>query len=240
MSQNSEFRAIARAIEVGESTSIRGEVDAATRRAILDALSAAAVGATHLELRNLREVLCSSRMKRDKSDSTNIFFTEYSSAGPLASLFNASAIHAFDFDDTHDAAIVHCMAPILPAAYTGLAKSKDFEKFVKGVAAGTELACNLALTRGHYAGWHYTAVSGAMGAALAYMIARGESDDLAAAAVGNAYTFAGGNKQCVLDSSIMKRMLPGYAAQNGVVAGDAAIAGFSGVDNWISGTIRPH
>jgi 2-methylcitrate dehydratase PrpD len=74
-----------------------------------------------------------------------------------------------------------------------------------------------------------------MGAAVAYAVAAGVDRAATVEAVGNSYVFAAGNKQAVLDSSLMKRVMPGFAARNGVLGARTAAYGLGGVTNWLSG-----
>ena len=125
-----------------------------------------------------------------------------------AALLNGTAVHAYDFDDTHDAAIVHTMSAVLPAALAGAEiAGADGATLVAAVAGGTELACNVSLAAGHYAGWHYTTLCGGIAAALAAGITLGLAEPALADAVGNAYTLAAGNKQAVLDGSWKSTLL---------------------------------
>lgn len=232
-----ESRALERAMRAGQATTTSEPVRRAALRAVQDGLSVALAGVTEPELAAFRESLTvPTRGAGPGSGRVSLWFGgEYLPAGQAAML-NGAAIHAYDFDDTHDAAIVHSMAAVLPAAVAGAELSDGGgPELLAAVAAGTELACNLAMARGHYAGWHYTTLCGTLGAALACALGLGADPPGLAEAVGNAYVYAAGNKQAVLDSSLMKRLMPGFAAHNGVLAAQAAAAGLGGVTNWLSG-----
>jgi 2-methylcitrate dehydratase PrpD len=233
MSDRPEEIALARAVEVGE----RALADpAATSRAIADGFTVALAGTTQPELAAFGDtIIAGTAGARPGPGLASRWFTGGYLTAAQAAMVNGAAIHAFDFDDTHDAAIVHCMAAILPAAMAGAEAAPNPGNVVAAVAAGTELACNLALAKGHYAGWHYTTLCGTLGAALAAAIASGADPGQQADAVGNAYVFACGNKQAVLDSSLMKRLMPGFAAHTGVLAAQAAASGLGGVRNWLTG-----
>ncbi len=88
-----------------------------------------------------------------------------------AALVNGTSAHGEDYDDTFEGTPVHTGAVILPAT---LAAGEQFNAtgadVLRGIAVGTELMCRMALvapTAVHKAGFHPTAVIGALGAAAA-------------------------------------------------------------------------
>ena len=88
-----------------------------------------------------------------------------------AAFVNGTAAHGEDFDDTFEGGPVHAGAVIVPAV---LAASERFgldrKAALEGIAVGIELMCRLGLVAPklvHKAGFHPTAVFGAMGAAAA-------------------------------------------------------------------------
>lgn len=202
-----------------------------TIRALVDALTVAMAGSVDPVVTRVRDALQPAPVAHGGAA---VWFSGESTASGDAAMLNGTAIHVNDFDDTHDAAIVHCMSAVLPAALAGWHDGRA-DTLRSAVAAGTELACNLALARPRYSGWHYTTLLGALGAALAHAVASGADDDVVADAVGNAYVHLGGNKQVVLDGSIMKRLMPGTSARAGVVSSQLAQGGVGGVSRWLEG-----
>src|SRR5208282_4032484 len=90
-----------------------------------------------------------------------------SSAG--AALVNGTAIHGEDFDDTFEGGPVHAGAVIVPAVLAACERHRpDGAAALTGIAVGVETMCRLSLvapTLTHKAGFHPTAVFGAVGAA---------------------------------------------------------------------------
>ncbi|HML13748.1 MAG TPA: MmgE/PrpD family protein, partial [Xanthobacteraceae bacterium] len=86
-----------------------------------------------------------------------------------AALVNGTAIHGEDFDDTFEGGPVHAGAVIVPAVLAACERYKlDGRAVLLGIAIGVETLCRLGLvapTLTHKAGFHPTAVFGAMGAA---------------------------------------------------------------------------
>src|SRR6202035_133410 len=86
-----------------------------------------------------------------------------------AALVNGTAIHGEDFDDTFEGGPIHAGAVVVPAVLAACERhSLDGRAALLGIAVGVETMCRLstvAPTLTHKAGFHPTAVVGAMGAA---------------------------------------------------------------------------
>src|SRR5215471_15517634 len=96
-----------------------------------------------------------------------------------AALVNGTAIHGEDFDDTFEGGPVHAGAVIVPAVLAACERHKrDGRAALLGIAVGVETMCRLSLvapTLTHKAGFHPTAIFGAMGAAAGVGAALGLS-----------------------------------------------------------------
>ena len=88
-----------------------------------------------------------------------------------AAFGNGTAAHGEDFDDTFEGGPVHAGAVIVPAVLAiGERYKLDGKAALEGIAVGIEVMCRLGLVAPkmvHKAGFHPTAVFGAMGAAAA-------------------------------------------------------------------------
>src|SRR5438046_7419374 len=86
-----------------------------------------------------------------------------------AAFVNGTAAHGEDFDDTFEGGPVHAGAVIVPAVLAACERhNPDGRMALTGIAAGTEVLCRVSLgvpKAVHKAGFHPTAVFGAMGAA---------------------------------------------------------------------------
>src|SRR5687767_10212713 len=113
-----------------------------------------------------------------------------------AAFVNGTAAHGEDFDDTFEGGPVHAGAVVLPAILAvcerdGIA-GKDA---VRGIAVGVELMCRASLVAPkliHKAGFHPTAVLGAMAAAAGVATVFGFSKEQFVNALGIAGSMAGG------------------------------------------------
>ncbi|MFL6950854.1 MAG: MmgE/PrpD family protein, partial [Xanthobacteraceae bacterium] len=86
-----------------------------------------------------------------------------------AAFVNGTAVHGEDFDDTFEGGPVHAGAVVVPAVLAACERYKaDGPAALLGIAVGVEMTCRLSLVAPkavHRAGFHPTAVFGAVGAA---------------------------------------------------------------------------
>jgi 2-methylcitrate dehydratase PrpD len=157
---------------------------------------------------------------------------------PQAALLNASMGHALDFDDTHDrAGSIHPGISVLAAglAVADTLGSVDGRLFIRAIALGLDVSCRIALASTVDRGWHRTACIGVFGAAVASGVLLGLDAGQMRHALGIAYSHAAGNRQCILDGALTKRLQAGQAASAGVFSAVLARKGFTGAHNIFAG-----
>ncbi len=103
------------------------------------------------------------------------------------------------------------------------------------VALGLDVSCRIALASTLDRGWHRTAAIGVFGATAAAGKLIGLTPEQMLAAFGIAYSHAAGNRQCILDGALTKRMQAGQAASAGVFSAVLAQTGFTGAQNIFNG-----
>jgi 2-methylcitrate dehydratase PrpD len=149
-----------------------------------------------------------------------------------AALCNGTAAHGEDYDDTFEGGPVHTGAVIIPAILaTAEQHALAGDDLVRGIAVGCEVMCRLctvAPTRVHKAGFHPTAVFGALGAAAGVASALSLNTTQWFNALGIAGSMASGIIEYLAEGTWTKRMHPGWAAQAGYRAARMAQAGFTG------------
>lgn len=148
-------------------------------------------------------------------------------------------IHAWDFDDTHDSAVVHSCTVAVPAAYaTACATGASGRRFLEGVVAGIEVVCRLSLALGPQRGVIRTAGLASVGAAAAAarVLGLGPEPGRAALSLGAPLALAPTSRQVVADGAITKRHQPGFGVRHGVTAAFLAEAGIAGAPGWFAGT----
>ena len=149
-----------------------------------------------------------------------------------AALCNGAAAHGEDYDDTFEGGPVHAGAVIVPAVIAAAeAHGLSGNDVERGIAVGCELMCRLCLVapkRVHQAGFHPTAVFGALGAAAGVASAMRLDTIAWCHALGIAGSMASGIIEYLAEGAWTKRMHPGWAAQAGYRAARLAQAGFTG------------
>jgi 2-methylcitrate dehydratase PrpD len=157
-----------------------------------------------------------------------------------AAFVNGTAAHGEDFDDTFEGGPVHAGAVIVPAVLAAAEQEGlDGAAVLRGLAVGVETICRLSTVvpkAVHKAGFHPTAVFGAMAAAAGVGAALRLDAKQLGDALGVAGSMAGGIIEYLADGSWTKRMHPGWAAQSGLRAALLARAGFSGPRTVFEGT----
>jgi 2-methylcitrate dehydratase PrpD len=153
-----------------------------------------------------------------------------SSAG--AACVNGTAAHGEDFDDTFEGGPVHAGAVIVPAVLAACERhNPDGRAALRGIAVGVETMCRLGLvTQGalHKAGFHPTAIFGAVASAAGVGAALNLNQKQMVDAIGVVGSMASGIIEYLAEGTWTKRMHAGWSAQAGIRAALLGKAGFSG------------
>lgn len=157
-----------------------------------------------------------------------------------AAMINGTTAHGEDFDNTFEGCPVHWGAVIVPAVLAAAeAHELSGPQTLIGLAVGGEVMCRLGLLaqKGvHAAGFHPTAVLGAIGATAGVAAALRLTPEQTANALGIAGSMASGIIEYLADGTWTKRMHAGWAAQSGIRAASMARAGFTGPATVFEGT----
>jgi 2-methylcitrate dehydratase PrpD len=157
-----------------------------------------------------------------------------------AAFVNGTAAHGEDFDDTFEGGPVHAGAVIVPAVLAACERHHpDGPSALIGIAVGVETICRLSLVvpkAVHKAGFHPTAVFGAMAAAAGVGAALRLDRRQIVDALGIAGSMAGGIIEYLAEGAWTKRLHAGWAAQSGLRAALLAKNGFNGPRTVFEGT----
>ena len=149
-----------------------------------------------------------------------------------AAFVNGTAAHGEDFDDTFEGGPVHAGAVIVPAVLAACERhNPDGAAALIGIAVGVETLCRLCLVAPkavHKAGFHPTAVFGAMAAAAGVGAALWLQPRQIVDALGIAGSMASGIIEYLAEGAWTKRMHAGWAAQSGLRAALLGRAAFLG------------
>ena len=167
--------------------------------------------------------------------------TSASVPAEYAALANGTAAHSVELDDTHQAGSIH---PGVVMFSVGIALSElnpkiNAAEFAAAVVAGYEVSTRLAMAvqpKFHYAlGFHPTSTCGVFGAAVAAAKLLRLTEEQMLSAVGIAGSMAAGSLEFLAEGTWTKRLHPGLAAQNGILAANLAGQGFRGPSTILEG-----
>jgi 2-methylcitrate dehydratase PrpD len=149
-----------------------------------------------------------------------------------AALVNGTMAHGLDFDDTHQGAVVHVSASVVPAALAAAEETQvDGKAFLTALTLGMETAVRIGMVTGsafHDRGFHPTGICGAFASTLVAGKLFDLDESKLANALGLCGSMASGSMEFLTDGTWVKRMHPGWAAHAGLVAARFAGCGFSG------------
>ncbi len=135
---------------------------------------------------------------------------------PQAAPLNASMGHALDFDDTLDTGgSIHPGVSVLGAVLAVCDSSEASVGVMSCWRSRSVWTCRAA-SRSHAPldrGWHRTAAIGVFGETAAAGKLIGLTPEQMLAAFGIAYSHATGNRRCILDGALTKRMQAGHAVE---------------------------
>jgi 2-methylcitrate dehydratase PrpD len=161
---------------------------------------------------------------------------------PNAAQVNATMIHALDYDDGHQVALVHigCVTVSTCFAVAERQGGASGKEIITAMALGADMVARLALASRPGKslitfGWHPTTLYGYMGAAAIAGRLIGLNEEKIVNALGIAYHQCAGNTQCGMDGALTKRMGPGLAARGGITSALMAERGITGCQNILEG-----
>ena len=213
------------------------EVFEQTKRLLLDYLGVAMAGSCTESAQSLQKMLAGSA----PAGLCTVIGTVLKTSPEFAALANGTAAHSVELDDTHQAGSLH---PGVVMFSTAIALSElhpeiDAGKFVCAVVAGYEVAARIAMAlqpKHHYdLGFHPTATCGVFGAAVTAAKLLRLSEEQMLSAVGIAGIMAAGSLEFLAEGTWTKRLHPGLAAQNGILAAKLAAQGFRGPATILEG-----
>ncbi len=147
-----------------------------------------------------------------------------------AAFVNGTAAHGEDFDDTFEGGPVHAGAVIVPAVLAACERYRlHGQAALLGIAVGVETVCRLGLVAPktvHKAGFHPTAIFGAMAAAAGVAAALRLQPRQTVDALGIVGSMASGIIEYLAEGAWTKRLHPGWAAQSGMRAALLGREGF--------------
>lgn len=158
---------------------------------------------------------------------------------PIAALANGALVHGLDFDDTHQTALVHATAAVLPAALAvGEETGATGAEVLAAAMGGYEIVIRLGAAfphAFHARGFHATSVCGVFASAAVAARLYGLDAAAAADAFGIAGSQAAGSLEFLNTGSNTKQLHPGLSAAAGITAARLAAAGAEGPASILEG-----
>ncbi|HEY4773726.1 MAG TPA: MmgE/PrpD family protein [Xanthobacteraceae bacterium] len=229
---------IARHVRATRWSDLNADVVGVTRRSLVDAtgvmLAASGLGEACEAFAEL------ARAGGDRGPST-VLGWGFATSPIMAAFANGAMAHALDFEDTHDATLVHPHAAVVPAAlavaeWRGGVSGRDF---LTAIAIGADVTCRLALGLTESAenrGFYFLPMLGAYGAAAAAAKLLGLDEDMIEQALALAScqaVFSDALKTS--ESSHLRAIRDGFGAKAGVTAALLASKGVKGFARPLEG-----
>jgi 2-methylcitrate dehydratase PrpD len=157
-----------------------------------------------------------------------------------AALANGTSSHSLEMDDVNNEASLHPGVAIFPAALAACEMAgKNGKRFIEGVVLGYDVVVRLGKALGpreHYGrGFHPTGTCGTFGATATVAKIIGLNEAQMIDAFGIAGSQAAGSMEFLAQGAWTKRMHPGWAAHNGMIASLLAKKGFKGPSTILEG-----
>ncbi|MFH1169734.1 MAG: MmgE/PrpD family protein [Chloroflexota bacterium] len=204
----------------------------ATKRDIFDTVGTALAGSSAPGSREVVELVQEFGGKEEGT----LFVYGGRMPSPEAALANGTMAHALDFDDTHDAAVLHAGVSVVPAAIAVAERLGNVsgKELITAVALGIDVVSRIGLATKCWIGWILTAIYGYYGAAAAAGKLLGLSEERILNALGIAFAQSAGNLECVASGALTKRIQAGFAARGGVLSALMAQKGVTGVKEFLT------
>jgi 2-methylcitrate dehydratase PrpD len=149
-----------------------------------------------------------------------------------SAFINGTSAHCLDFDDGHTKGSVHIGSVVFPAVMAlGERLSCSNDKLIKATIIGYEVTIKIASTMHPFSrknGYHNTPIAGIFGTTAAVSYLLDYSYDQIISALGNALSFAGGTFAFLDSGSEIKRLHPGMAARDAIIATELVLEGLNG------------
>jgi 2-methylcitrate dehydratase PrpD len=155
-----------------------------------------------------------------------------------AAFLAGTAVHGLELDDGFRPGAIHPGCVVIPAALAvGHGADADGKRFLTAIAAGYEVAARLAALihpKPRWRGFHNTAIIGVFAAAAVTAVLKGYDAAIVESAFGLAASSASGIRSYVRGGDV-KRIHPGMAARDGILAALLAAKGMPAAGDVLEG-----
>jgi 2-methylcitrate dehydratase PrpD len=205
------------------------------KQCILDALGCSIRGSAEAPGQIMERVI---GWQGGNPEATVFSATPFRTTALNAALANGAFNHSLDFDDLHNASIIHLGTVVVPAALAVAEQTgASGEQLITAVVAGYEAGARVgeSVNPESYFFWHTTGTAGTFGAAAAAAKLLGLNAEQATHCLGTAGTQAAGLWEFLREGAMSKTLHAGKAASNGILAAILAQEGFTGASRILEG-----
>jgi 2-methylcitrate dehydratase PrpD len=211
---------------------------AVVKQEVLDSLATALGGSTKEGVGELVDMV----REWGGAKQSTIIVHGFKCPAPNAAQVNGTMIHALDYDDGHQTALVHVGCVTVSSAFAAAERMGKVsgQELITAIALGGDFMSRLGLANrpGKSAlssGWHPTTLFGFLGSAAIAGRIFGLDEEKMLNAIGLAYHQCGGAGSGVADGALAKRMGPGLAAKAGITSALMAERGITGERDALEG-----
>ncbi len=208
------------------------------KREVLDSLATALGGSPKPGVKELVDMV----KEWGGSEQSTIIAYGVKCPAPNAAQVNGTMIHALDYDDGHQVALVHIGCVTVSTCFAAAERMGKIsgKEFITAIALGGDFLAQLGLASkpggsALSAGWHPTTLFGFLGAAAMSGKIFKLDEERMINALGLAYHQCGGAGSGVADGALAKRMGPGLAAKAGMTSALMAERGITGERDPLEG-----
>ncbi len=210
----------------------------AVKKEVLDSLATALGGSTKEGVGELVDMV----KEWGGAKQSTVIAHGFKCPAPNAAQVNGTMIHALDYDDGHQTALVHIGCVTVSSAFAAAERMGKVsgKELITAIALGGDFMSRLGLANrpGKSAlssGWHPTTLFGFLGGAVVAGRLFGLDEEQMINAIGLAYHQCGGAGSGVADGALAKRMGPGLAAKAGITSALMAERGITGERDALEG-----
>jgi 2-methylcitrate dehydratase PrpD len=211
---------------------------AAVKKEVLDSLATALGGSSKAGVGELVDMV----KEWGGAKQSTVIAYGFKCPAPNAAQVNGTMIHALDYDDGHQTALVHIGCVTVSSAFAAAERAGKVsgKELITSIALGGDFMSRLGLANkpggsAMAAGWHPTTLFGFLGSAVIAGRIFGLDEEKMINAIGLAYHQCGGAGTGVADGALAKRMGPGLAAKAGLTSALMAERGITGERDALEG-----
>lgn len=213
---------------------LREETVRKTKQTILDWLGVCIRGSEEQPVKILRNVLLTEGEK-----GVSVFAKPFREANVLNAAFcNGAASHTLDFDDLHNASIIHLATVVIPPVFAiGEKEHKTGKEIIAAIVAGYEVGARTgeAIIPESYHFWHTTGTAGTIGAGAAAASILGLDARATLMCLGTVGTQAAGLWEFVKEGAMSKPLHTGKGSYAAVLSAYLCREGFTGASQILEG-----